>query len=154
MPIPHPSKTPQQQLIESLNVKYQVNLSVNQVRFGTPILLDGDVETTLDPLVRNSSVEITNAVEEPYEFTTMLHFNRLSLASLFLQRSVLFAGAITHTHHLLSTLTSRLGFPVGSDDIVGHTIDTPAGYPLNVLLLAAPGSLLLYGQIEVTLTGP
>jgi hypothetical protein len=84
----------------------------------------------------------------------VLHFNRLSLASLFESRSKSFSGAIDHTHDLLPAMSNRLGFPVSADDIVGHPIDTFMGYPLNVLLFATNRSLLLYGQIEVTLSGP
>lgn len=154
MPVPHPTLTPEEQIVESLNRLYRVRLSVSQVEFGIPVLLPSPVETIADPQVRNSTVQISSALGESYEFTSTVHFNRLSITSLFENRNHVFPGAVTHTHDLLPALSSLFGFPVTANDIVGHTIDVPAGYPLNVLLRAAPRSLLLYGQFEITLSGP
>lgn len=154
MPAPHPTQTPEEQLVAALCQKYRVRLTAAQVQFGVPTLLFPDVEVISDPTIRNSSVEVTHAPGEPYEFATMLHFNRLSLASLFLNRNKTFSGDIDHTHELLPELSNRLGFVVRTNDLIGHPIDVEMGYPLNVLLRAAPGSLLLYDQIEVTLSGP
>lgn len=153
MAIPNNSD-PKQQLLTALNALYRTNLSLSQVEFGTPDLVAPDVLDIFDPTLRNSKVEINSATGEPYEFTTVLHFNRLALATLFERRDTAFAGAITHTHDLLAELTARVGFPVTEHDIAGHPINTDAGYPLNLLLTAQPYSLLLYGQVEITLTGP
>jgi len=140
--------------VEGVNRLYRTRLTEGQVKFGLPELIDPTVVDISDPTRRNSQVEITNADDEPYEFATVLHFNRLSLAALFEGRDTTFAGAVTHSHDLLPLLTSRLGLPVTADDIVGHDIDDSVGYPKNLLLVAAETSLLLFGQISITLTGP
>lgn len=154
MPAPDPLKTPRQQLVEALNRLYKTRLTEEKVKFGTVTLINPDVTDVLNPAERNSTVEISNADDEPYEFATVLHFNRLSLASLFVGRDTSFSGAVTHSHDLLPLLSGRLGFPVTVDDIVGHDIDDTVGFPKNLLLSAAETSLLLFGQINITLTGP
>lgn len=154
MPVPDISKTPRQQLVEAINHQYRRRLTESGVKFGVVKLLAPTVLNVNDPTARNSTVEISNADDEPYEFTTVLHFNRLPLDRLFVGRDRAFAGAVTHSHDLVPALTARLGIPVSAEDIVGHDIDTSSGYPFNMLLVAAETSLLLFGQISITLTGP
>lgn len=154
MPIPDPVKSPQQQLVEALNKTYRTRLTVEKVKFGTITMVDPTVFDISNPLKRNTKVEITNADDEPYEFATVLHFNRLSLEGLFAGRDTAFSGAVTHSHDLLPLLSGRLGFPVTADDIVGHEVEESVGYPKNLLLVAAETSLLLFGQVNLTLTGP
>jgi hypothetical protein len=154
MPIPDPVKSPQQQLVEALNLMHRTRLTTGKVKFGTITMVDPTVLDITNPLTRNTKVEITNADDEPYEFATVLHFNRLSLEALFVGRETTFDGAVTHSHDLLPLLSGRLGFPVTADDIVGHEIEESVGYPKSLLLVAAETSLLLFGQVNVTLTGP
>lgn len=154
MPAPDPIKSPRQQLVEALNRLYRTRLSEANVKFGTVTLIDSTIVDISHPTLRNSQVEISNADDEPYEFATVLHFNRLSLAAIFDGRDTSFAGAIAHSHDLLPLLTSRLGLPLSTDDIVGHDIDDTVGYPKNLLLVAAETSLLLFGEVSITLTGP
>lgn len=154
MPAPDPLKTPRQQLLAALNLKCHTRLTEAQVTFGSVVLLDADLFDTSAPDFRNSTVGITNAAGEPYEFTTVLHFDRLSLDTLFDKRDKTFAGEITHSHQLLPMISERLGFPVTADDLIGHDIDEAVGYPKNVLVVAAENSLLLYGSVNLLLTGP
>lgn len=154
MATPVPNQSPEEQLVASLNRLQNVNLTADQVRFGVPELVNTVVNDLSDPTQRNSRVQITNAVTEPYEFSSVLHFNRLSLATVFQVPEAKFGGEITHTHDLLPQMSERLGFLVSANDIVGHSVDTSNGYPQTLLLIAAASSLLLYGQVNVTLTGP
>lgn len=156
MPIPHPTKTPQEQLVERLNQRYRTILTAADVTFGIPIQVIEAMPGNGSPDIPawNATVEMSNAEGVPYEFNTTLHFTRLPLAALFEMRSKTFAGEIVHTHDLLPQLSSRLGFQVRAEDIVGHPIVIQSGYPLTLWLIAANTSLLLFGQIEITLTGP
>lgn len=154
MSTPVPNKTPQEQLVAAINRLHNVELTTANVRFGVPELVDTVVNDLSDPTRRNSRVQILNAVTEPYEFSSTLHFNRLSLETVFGARKTSFSGEITHTHDLLPQLSERLGFSVSAEDIVGHPVDASNGYPMTLLLIAATSSLLLYGQVNVTLTGP
>jgi hypothetical protein len=147
MPAPHPTKSPSEQLVDQLNITYRTNLTSSQVVFGRPVQISND-------LSGNARVVVSSSPGEPYEFTTTLYFSRLSLQRLFQFHSVVFSGDFTHTHQLLDSLSERLGFQVSENDIVGHTIDVGAGYPVNVLLVADLDSLRLYGQIQITLSGP
>ncbi|QVD49346.1 hypothetical protein LUCX_276 [Xanthomonas phage vB_XciM_LucasX] len=158
MPVPDPVLTPQQQLLDALNAQYKTHLDLSRVSFGVPVLVDPTVVDITDPAPpalpsRNSKVEITNAPGEPYEFATTLWFNRLSLTGLFESGSTTIAGDITHTYDLLPVLTTKFGFTVREEDIVGHQIEGGT-YPLTVMLVADPASLLLFGQINLTLSGP
>ncbi len=154
MPVPHPTLSAREQLVDSINRLYQVRLLPEQVQFGVPELIDGSVTDIEEPTARNSRVQIRDANGEPYEFTSALHFNRLSLETLFLRRDKNFAGEIIHTFDLLPQIIERLGFQVTEEDIVGHEIELGGGYPASVLLVAAETSLLLYGEVNVFLTGP
>lgn len=151
---PHSQLTPQQQLVQALNVKYHTHLSVEQVQFGAPVLVDTVDNSSDNPSVKNSRMKITNAQGEPYEFVTLLHFNRLALSALLSVLTAPFVGAVTHTFDLLPALSDRFGFPVTEGDIVGVAIDVSSGYPLTVQLVAADESLLLRGHGDVVLAGP
>ena len=102
----------------------------------------------------NTKVKISNSVGQPYEFTTLLLFNRLSLSLLFEGVDKKFLGDITHTHQLVPLLRERLQLPIEEEDIAGHEIEGSVGYPKTVLLNAAFNSLLLHGSVELTLAGP
>lgn len=154
MPVPHPTLSSREQLVDSINRLHEVRLLPEQVTFGIPELIDGSVNDIEEPTARNSRVQIRDANGEPYEFTSALHFNRLPLQALFQRRDKNFAGEIIHTHDLLPELIVRLGFQVTEEDIIGHEIELGSGYPASVLLVAAETSLLLYGEVNVFLTGP
>ncbi len=151
----HPTIPPQEQLLAALNKKYRTNLSLSDVFFKTVILRSGRIfKAGDDPSLHNSEVEITNSVDQPYEFTTTLRFSRLPLTALFASRDKKFIGDITHTHQLVPLLQQRLGLPISEADIAGHEIEGPVGYPKTVLLNAASNSLLLFDSVELTLVGP
>lgn len=154
MPVPHPTISPAQQLVDAINRLYQRRLTVEQVRFGNPELITDQVQDISEPESRNSRVEFTDLSGQPYEFSTMLHFNRLSLGALFLRRDKNFDGEINNTHDLLAAVSQRVGFTVSEEDIVEHEIDWNLPYPFTLLLVANPRSLLLIGDINLTLTGP
>lgn len=154
MPIPHPTDSPALQLVNAINRLYQRNLDVSQVRFGIPELISEEINDISDPTLRNSQVEFTDLNGQPYEFSTMLHFNRLSLGALFQRRDRNFAGEINNTHDLLAAVSQRVGFTVTTSDIVEHEIDWNLPYPFTLLLVAHPRSLIIIGDINLTLTGP
>ncbi len=154
MPTPHPTLSAKEQLVDSINRLYQVQLLPEQVFFGVPELIDGSVNDISDPTARNSRVQIRDENGEPYEFTSALHFNRLSLEALFHRRDKVFVGEITHTHQMLAEVSARLGFQVTADDLMDHQIELGTGYPASVLLVAKDTSLLLYGSVNVFLPGP
>lgn len=152
MPVPEINKTPQVQLVEAINRLYKTQLTPEDVQFYAPELINNVVNDVLVPSLRNSRVGISNVSGGPYEFATTLHFNRLSLDVLFRGRSTTFAGSVTHSHDLLPLLRERLGINVTADDVTGHQIENTVGYPFSMLLMAAPSSLLLYGEVNITLT--
>lgn len=153
-----PSIPVKKQILDMINAKYNVNLTVDDVEFGQVTLVGSepayDPSPSEQPFNHNSRVEIRNSDGQPYEFTTTLAFSRLSLAVLFENLDKKFIGEITHTHQLIPLLRERTGLPITEDDIDGHEIEGTVGYPKTVLLNAAFNSLLLFGSVTVTLAGP
>lgn len=141
-----PVKSPALQLVEAINSKYRKQLEVSHVEFGTP------QENPDSESPHNTIIEINGAEGQPYEFTTVLQFTRLSLEDVFFGHSRAFGGVITHTHDLVPELASRLNLPITVDDIVGHSIES-THFPQSMLLTAAPRSLLLHGEVTIQLTG-
>lgn len=153
----HSSTPVREQLLTAINEKYRTNLKVEDVDFQvvqdqpTMSLDVVDVDAGTE---HNTKVKISNSVGQPYEFTTLLLFNRLSLSLLFEGFDKKFLGDITHTHQLVPLLRERLQLPIEEEDIAGHEIEGSVGYPKTVLLNAAFNSLLLHGSVELTLAGP
>jgi hypothetical protein len=155
MPIPHPTQTPQEQLVERINLRYHTVLTPADVEFGIPVQVIEALPNNGSPGIPpwNATVQMRPAEGVPYEFNTTLHFTRLPLTALFAARSKVFQIAIPHTHSLLPQISSRLGFTVRPEDIVGHSVEL-SGLPKTMWLMAAETSLLLFGQVEITLTAP
>lgn len=142
----HPTVPPRRQLLEAINVKYRKDLEMHHVDFGLPR------ENSNSGSPFNSEVEITGAEGQPYEFTTNLKFDRLSLEAAFVGYSRTIAGTYTHSHELAAPLAELLKLPITAEDLTGFEIGVT--YPQNLLLVAAPQSFLLIGQVALELTGP
>lgn len=148
-----PNLTPREQIVRELNRKYKTVLEATDVIFDVPIqvIQTLPINGTMEEPAWNATVVLRNAEGLPYEFNTTLHFTRLPLAELFSSRNTTFVGPIRHTHELLPQLSTRLGMTIRPEDIVGHTIDDALTYPLTMWLIAADPSLLLFGQVEITI---
>lgn len=142
----HSTQPVREQLLARLAQTYNRALTLDMVEFGAP-------RAPLDPNgPYNSQVEISSLPGQPYEFTTLLQFNRLSLEESFFGRPRSLSGIYTHTHELIPALRERLNLPVTEEDIVSFEIES-VSYPQQILLSASSNSLLLYGDVTIALTG-
>ena len=136
-------------LVGLVNAKEALELNVENLTFGTPVLTDATVLDFSTPGVRNSEVKLTSeATEGQLEVDLTVKYNRLSFERMFRLRSVNFVDSIgTHLTDYLPAINARTGGRLSADDIVEVELQGPG----EVTLQARPESLYAFGSVVLNI---
>ena len=138
----YPDKAGHLILLDMVNDLRSANYQPGQLVFGQP-------ETTLAH-GRNTVVPI----QPPQGTSFRLHYNRLDLQQLFGVRNLQFPDQSFETTRdlvaVLNAVYENASFT--AEDYVNAPI-TVGAYPKTVTLMAAPDSVLMIGECQVTVTG-
>lgn len=128
-------------LMELINRTNGTSFTPGQLSFGTPVALTGEND------LRNTAVMASPALLSPFLSTVMLHYDRLDLAELALDRDTSFErfGAMMISD-LLPQINTRYGVALTSADIVDAPLPPATGEPVEVVLQAVQASLVWQGS--------
>lgn len=136
-------------LVGLVNAKEALELDVENLTFGTPVLVDATVLDFSTPGVRNTEVKLTSeAAEGQLEVDLTVKYNRLSVARMFQLRSLNFSESIgSHLTDYLDAINARTGGRLSVEDIVEVELQGPG----EVALQARPESLYAFGSVVLNI---
>lgn len=138
----------QRYLLNRLNAKAGFTLSLADVTFGNPILLDGTVLDFSNPALRNSEVAVSAASTPEHPAVNLtLRYNRLDLTKLFTNRSKTFSADLgSDLADFIDAISDRVGTVVSVEDFDPQVVD---GDLNRLSLVAASTSLRVIGAIDL-----
>lgn len=146
------SQSARQMMLDRVNAEFGYSFTLDDLEFGTPLLVDPTVLDLSDPVRRNTNIQVKARASTNVPFETTVRYNRLHLTRLTQHLPVELADEGQATSlDLLSTLNGQMGIVLGPDDIDPLSVTDMGDGTRTVTFRASSTSLTVLGEVEFRL---